>query len=81
MRTCLFLVWLSPLLAIGTVAGLTHTDKKAKAFAAYRFHDNDPLFFQKGLRLTCRCGEELNGKMLHNPPDTRFTTYTWVYEW
>jgi len=77
----LFLVWLSPLLAIGTVAGLTHTDKKAKAFAAYRFHDNDPLFFQKGLRLTCRCGEELNGKMLHNPPDTRFTTYTWVYEW
>ncbi|MCX6905406.1 MAG: DUF2961 domain-containing protein [Verrucomicrobia bacterium] len=60
---------------------LTHLDTKKNTFSAYRFHDDDPLFFQKGLRLTCRCGEELNGKMLHNPPDTRFTTYTWVYEW
>jgi hypothetical protein len=63
------------------LAGLTHLDTKKNTFSAYRFHDDDPLFFQRGLRLTCRCGEELNGKKLHDPPDTRFTTYTWVYQW
>jgi hypothetical protein len=63
------------------LAGLTHLDTKRNTFSAYRFHDEDPLFFEKGLRLTCRCGEELNGKKLHDPPATRFTTYTWVYEW
>ena len=63
------------------LAGLTHFDKKQNTFSAYRFHDDDPVFFQRGLRLTCRCGEELNGKRLHDPPDTRFTTYTWVYQW
>jgi hypothetical protein len=65
----------------GPVAGLTHIDKKASAFSAYRFHDTDPVFFQTGLKLTCRNGEELNGRKLHDPPDTRFTTYTWVYQW
>ena len=40
-----------------------------------------PEIFQKGLRLTCRCGEELNGKMLHNPSDTRFTTDAWACPW
>ena len=50
-------------------------------FSAYRFHDDDPLFFQQSLRLTCRCGEELNGKKLHDPPDTEYTTYTWIYQW
>ena len=64
-----------------TLAGLTHMDDAARSFPAYRFHDEDPIFFQKGLRLTCRCGEEVNGKKLHDPPDTRFTTYAWVYEW
>jgi hypothetical protein len=56
------------------LAGLTHLDTKNNTFSAYRFHDNDPVFFQKGLRLTCCCGEELNGQKLHDPPDTRFTT-------
>jgi hypothetical protein len=63
------------------LAGLTHFDAKNRTFSAYRFHDDDPVYFRKGLRLTCRCGEELNGKMLHDPPETEFTTYTWVYEW
>jgi len=63
------------------LAGLTHLDTVNNSFSAYRFHDDDPLFFQQGLRLTCRCGEELNGKMLHDPPETRFTTYAWVYQW
>jgi len=63
------------------LAGLTHFDARTSTFSAYRFHDDDPLFFQKGLRLTCRCGEELNGKKFGNPPATRYTTYTWVYQW
>ena len=63
------------------LAGLTHFDSEKNAFSAYRFHDDDPVFFRAGLRLTCRCGEELNGAVLHDPPPTRFTTYAWVYEW
>ena len=63
------------------LAGLTHLDTERNAFSAYRFHDDDPIFFRDGFRLTCRCGEELNGAMLHDPPPTRFTTYTWLYQW
>ena len=63
------------------LAGLTYFDGARNAFSAYRFHDEDPLFFHDGLRLTCRCGEELNGAMLHDPPPTCFSTYTWVYQW
>ncbi len=37
--------------------------------------------FEKGFRLTCRCGEEVNGRKLHDPPDTEYTTYAWVYQW
>lgn len=63
------------------IAGLTHLDSENNSFSAYRFHDDDPIFFNNGLRLTCRCGEELNGAMLHDPPATRFSTYTWLYQW
>ncbi len=63
------------------LAGLTHFDSKTSTFSAYRFHDEDSIFFQKGLRLTCRCGEEMNGVRFGNPPKTRYTTYTWVYQW
>lgn len=68
------------------IAGLTHFDKKEKSFSAYRFHDDDPVFFQDGLRLTCRCGETEHGKPEEtkgylNPTHTRYTTYTWVYQW
>ena len=65
----------------GEVAGLTHIDKAANTFSAYRFHDDDPVFFQKNLRLTLRCGEELNGKPLHDPQTTQYTAYVWVYQW
>jgi hypothetical protein len=64
-----------------SLAGLTHLDTTNDTFSAYRFHDDDPIFFQKGMRLTCRCGEALDGKTIGNPPATRFTTYTWVYQW
>jgi hypothetical protein len=66
-------------------AGLTHLDKKNMSFSAYRFHDEDPIFYQDGLRLTCRNGETeygtLEGEPYLNPTDTEFTTYTWVYQW
>lgn len=63
------------------VAGLTHLDPQAASFSAYRFHDEDPLFFQQGLRLTCRCGEEIDGRVFHAPAATVYSTYTWVYQW
>ena len=63
------------------LAGLTHLNKSKNTFSGYRFHDDDPLFFQSGLRLTCRCGEEVAGKKLHDPPETQYTTYSWVYQW
>lgn len=71
----------------GDTAGLTHFDPKGnKSFSAYRFHDEDPIFFQDGLRLTNRCGETEHGdtkgqKGYLNPPPTTFTTYTWIYQW
>ncbi len=63
------------------IAGLTHLDKQDNSFSAYRFHEDDPVFFQNGLRLTCRCGETLNGETLHDPPPTEYTTYVWLYQW
>jgi hypothetical protein len=66
------------------VAGLTHLDRKTRTFSAYRFHDQDPIFFRSGLRLTCRCGETEDGTKDGKAgvfPDTRYTTYTWVYQW
>lgn len=63
------------------IAGLTHLDKQENSFSAYRFHEDDPVFFQNGLRLTCRCGETLNGETLPDPPETEYTTYVWLYQW
>lgn len=68
------------------IAGLTHFDPKAGKFSAYRFHDDDPIIFQDGLRLTCRCGETEHGETAGTegylkPPPTRYTTYVWAYEW
>ena len=67
-------------------AGLTHLDGKNLSFSAYRIHDEDPLFFNNGMRLTCRNGETKHGTptgpiAYKEPPPTRFTTYTWVYQW
>jgi hypothetical protein len=63
------------------IAGVTHLVPDAE-FSAYRFHDADPVFFNNGLRLTIRDGEESNGKVFGcNPEPTVFTTYVWVYEW
>jgi hypothetical protein len=53
--------------------GLSDFNAAESEFSAYRFHEDDPVFFHNGLRLTCRCGETLDGKMLHDPPQTRYT--------
>ena len=63
------------------LAGLTHFNKSENEFSAYRFHEDDPVFFQNGFRLTCRCGEKIGKKVFHDPPETQYTTYVWVYEW
>ncbi len=63
------------------VAGLTHIREADHSFSAYRFHDDDPIFFQKGLRLTCRCGERIGDQTFWDPKDTTYSTYAWVYEW
>jgi hypothetical protein len=65
------------------VAGLTHLVPGSE-FSAYRFHETDPVFFQNGLRLTIRAGEQMNGKLYgpkSGPAETVYTTYVWVYEW
>ncbi|HVP49236.1 MAG TPA: DUF2961 domain-containing protein [Bryobacteraceae bacterium] len=63
------------------IAGVTHLVPDAE-FSAYRFHETDPVFFNSGLRLTLRDGEESHGKVFGcTPQDTVFTTYVWVYEW
>lgn len=63
------------------LAGLTHFDTEEREFSAYRFHVDDPIFFQNGLRLTNRCGEKIGDKIFHDPPPTSYTVYTWIYEW
>jgi len=69
------------------VAGLTHLNKNDHSFSAYRFHEQDPILFKKGLRLTIRCGEQM-GNQKHNErtqtwkaPATTYTTYVWTYQW
>lgn len=65
------------------IAGLTHIDNTNSSFSAYRFHDDDPVFFQNGFRLTNKVGEqdEKSGKVYGNPQETTYTTYAWLYEW
>jgi hypothetical protein len=68
-----------------SLAGLTHMDRENRTFSAYRFHDEDPVFFQRSLRLTCRCGETADGSKdsdtAGDPPPTEYSTYAWVYQW
>jgi hypothetical protein len=64
------------------VAGLTHFNSQENEFSAYRFHEDDPVFFQNGLRLTCRCGEKIGDMVFHEPPTTaNYNTYVWLYQW
>lgn len=67
------------------VAGLTHVDPDRPGssfrFSAYRFHEDDPIPFQDGLRLVWRVGEELDGHRFGDPKKTTLTSYVWAYVW
>lgn len=68
------------------IAGLTHKEQDSTgtcSFSAYRFHDEDPIIFHKGLRLVWRNGEEKDGKCYGPvpPEQSHVTSYVWLYEW
>jgi hypothetical protein len=66
------------------LAGLTHKEEAADGtcrFSAYRFHEDDPVIFQKALRLVWRNGEEKDGKAYESPQQSQVTSYVWLYEW
>ena len=63
------------------VAGLTHFNPGEHEFSAYRFHDDDAIFFHDGFKLTARCGDKVNGRVIGNPPKAEYTTYVWLYQW
>jgi hypothetical protein len=68
------------------LAGLTHKAQDAQgncSFSAYRFHEEDPILFQRGLRLLWRNGEEKDGKVYGGvpPQQSLVTSYVWIYEW
>jgi hypothetical protein len=66
------------------LAGLTHKSEDPNGtcrFSAYRFHDEDPIIFQKGFRLAWRNGDEKDGKPYGSPQPSRATSYVWLYEW
>ena len=66
------------------LAGLTHKSQDPDGtcrFSAYRFHDEDPIIFQKGFRLAWRNGDEKDGKPYGSPQPSRATSYVWLYEW
>ncbi len=64
------------------VAGLTHLDTKSNTFSAYRFHEQDPILFTRGMRLDWRNGEAgTDGKPFGDPQPSTITSYAWVYEW
>ena len=64
-------------------AGLTHKDETNSSFSAYRYHEDDPVVFRDGIRLSCRCGERRGEKTFGatgHPQVTKYTTYAWIYE-
>jgi len=67
------------------VAGVTDLDKNKKLFSAYRIHDEDPLFFENGLRLTWRNSDPYGVCDLNETnPDAHEVTaasFAFVYEW
>ena len=67
------------------LGGCTHLDTKDSTFSGYRFHEEDPILFKKGLRFVWRNGERAfwtkEDAPLANPGDTVISSYAWVYEW
>jgi hypothetical protein len=65
----------------GEVAGLTYLNKDKLEFSAYRFHDQDPVIFHNGFRMTCRDGEAFGSYVVGDPSPATYWTYVWLYQW
>ena len=76
----------------GELSGTTQWSSPAnRDVSAYRFHTQDPLFFQGGLRLILRNGDaigpngkctlETGGGAVGVPGVTDLSVYAWVYVW
>jgi hypothetical protein len=76
----------------GELSGTTHwTSPGNLNVSAYRFHTQDPLFFEDGLRVVLRNGEtkgpagkclqETGGRPVGTPGSTTLGVYAWVYSW
>ena len=65
-------------------AGVTHLNEVhgEQHFSAYRFHENDPVLFQKGIRLVWRNGEAKPDLSPYGDPrKSELKSYVWTYEW
>lgn len=65
-------------------AGVTHLNEVhgEQHFSAYRFHENDPVLFQKGIRLVWLNGEaKPDGSPYGDPRKSELKSYVWTYEW
>jgi hypothetical protein len=76
-------------------AGLTHPVQMSQfqgTLSAYKFHDRDSVFFDKGFRMAWRNGDTYDpqtgrkctldtGPAVGSPQQSLVTTYAWVYEW
>lgn len=78
------------------VSGFTHFAVNESTsiiqWSAYRFHDQDPLFFNDGFQLVWRNGDTMDaigrkcmmktgGTVVGNPTVSDVSAYAWVYTW
>jgi len=78
----------------GSMSGFTHRNTSSTgevSLSAYRFHDQDPIFFNDGFRFTWRNGDVYDeqgfkctaekGTPAGNPQKSRIDAQTWAYVW
>jgi hypothetical protein len=76
------------------VAGSTHKsmDGNVSKWSGYRFHEQDPIVFQDGMRFQWRNGDvtdtatglkctQLKGELCGNPQVSNVKAYSWLYVW
>jgi len=76
------------------VSGFTHYNQNGTVttWSAYRFHDQDPLFFDNGFQFVWRNGDmldasgtkcmiETGGRIVGSPTASEVLAYAWVYTW
>lgn len=75
------------------VSGFTHftMNSSSVTWSAYRFHDEDPLFFENGFQLVWRNGDAydpagikcmvLDGVVSGSPTASEVIAYGWAYTW